>query len=348
MKPLPENLRRLLNPEPQPRRLLFAGGTDGACSLLAKELADHTDATTLACVQTLAEILAQDLDAVDLMVCDAELTDATVLEVLEEVLLLRPDMPVIVLADESQQELALLAVNAGAYDSLTREPGYERLLPVIADKALAVHQVKQDNARLQVQLTSTLAQLKIRNQQLQSLVKELETIAATDALTEIANRRALTEALEQRHTQAVRENRDLAVLAIDMDGFKGLNDTVGHAAGDQVLKLTARVLKANCRGSDVPGRIGGDEFVVVLPETDMEEARAVGLRIQQDFDLASRELCDTLGYGRGVTMSIGLATRSLDPDASADGLLALADRALYSAKNMGRHRLVIHGESAEG
>jgi len=348
MEPLPENLRQLLNPGREPSRLLFAAPNDASRAAAVRELEGQTSGTSVVCVESLAALLIEDLDAVDLLVCCASLPDAGVLDTLEEVLLLRPDMPTVVLADPSEQEQAVLAVSAGAYDSLVREPGHERLLPIIVDKVLAVHQVKQDNARLQVQLTSTLAQLNVRNQQLQSLVQELKTIAATDALTEIANRRALTESLEQRYAQSVRENRDLAVLAIDMDGFKGLNDTVGHAAGDEILKLTARVLRANCRGSDVPGRIGGDEFVVVLPETDMQEARAVGLRIQEDFDLASRELCETLGHDRQVTMSIGLATRSLDPDASADGLLALADRALYSAKNLGRHRLVIHGESAEG
>lgn len=345
MKPLPDNLRRLLHRDESPPRLLLADGDAAARRRATDELREHFgQGTKVREVFCLDELLREDLDTIDLMVCAMELPDGSAFDAIEEALLLRPDLPIVVLVDEGERDDAELAVHQGAYDFVVRTEGYCRLIPIVIEKNLAVHRVKQENSRLQAQLTSTLAQLKVRNQQLQVLVKELEKIAATDALTEIANRRALTTALERRHAQSLREGRDLAVLVIDMDGFKLLNDTAGHAAGDRFLRLTARVLKANCRASDVPGRIGGDEFVVVLPETGLDTARNVAERIQLDFTAASQELCDQIGYDGQVTMSIGLATRSLDPDASADSLLALADNALYSAKQLGRHRLVIHGQ----
>lgn len=348
MNPLPANLRRVLNRDARPWRLMVLGGGQATADRVATAVHQQDDRATVHAVQTLAEALKEDLSQTDLLLCHLELSDAAIDLVLEEVLLERPDLPVIVLIDAgnaSQIDHALLAVNHGAYDYLVMNEGKLDQLPMLIDKNLAIHAVRQENARLQVQLTSTLAQLKIRNQQLQSLVRELETIAATDALTEIANRRALTEALEQRYAAAVRDNRDLALLVIDMDGFKALNDSVGHAAGDRILQLTAQVLKANCRASDVPGRIGGDEFVVVLPETDLEEARAAAERIRISFAEDGGRLCESMGYTGQVSMSIGIATRSHAPEATADQLLGFADRALYSAKSDGKHRVAIHGLS---
>ncbi|MEM9415204.1 MAG: diguanylate cyclase [Planctomycetota bacterium] len=352
MKPLPEKLRHLLHHDATPPRLMLVDADTPSRAAIADVLKAHFDGTAIQQAFTLDELLREDLDAVDLLICAMDLPDATGFEVIEEVLLLRPEMPIVVIVNEDGREDAAVAVHQGAYDFIVRAEGYERLMPILVEKNLAVSRVKQDNGRLQAQLTSTLAQLKVRNQQLQGLVIELETIAATDALTGIANRRALTESLDRRHAQSVRDGKDMAVLMIDMDGFKRLNDTIGHAAGDKILRLTARVLKANCRASDVPGRIGGDEFVVVLPDTEVDEARAVAERIREDFAAASTTFCESVGYDGKVTMSIGMAARSLDPGSTADQLLGLADQALYSAKQLGRHRLVIHappcGDNGEG
>lgn len=346
MNPLPANLRRVLSQQARPWRLLVLGGAPETAHRIRSAVHAHDDRATVHQVDTLAHALAEDLDQVDLLLCHLATQAAPIDEVLEEVLLVRPDMPVIVLIDAGntvQQDTALLAVNQGAYDYADLADARLDQLPMLIDKNLAIHAVKQENARLQVQLTSTLAQLKIRNQQLQTLVRELETIAATDPLTNIANRRALNEALEQRYAQAVRDDRDLALLVIDMDGFKALNDSVGHAAGDRVLQLTAQVLKANCRASDVPGRVGGDEFVVVLPESGLDEARAAAERIRTSFMAIGGPLCKELGYDGQVSMSIGIATRGDAPDATADQLLGFADRALYSAKHRGKHCVAIHG-----
>jgi diguanylate cyclase (GGDEF)-like protein len=347
MNPLPPNLRRVLDRDARPWRLLVLGGGQATADRVRASVHRQDDRATVHAVQTLAEALDEDLSQTDLLLCHLALCGTGIDCVLEELLLERPDLPVIVLVDagcSSQADHARHAIALGAYDTLALSHDAFEQLPMLIDKNLAIHSVRQENARLQVQLTSTLAQLKVRNQQLQSLVRELETIAATDALTGIANRRALTEALEQRYAAAVRDNRDLALLVVDMDGFKALNDAVGHAAGDRVLQLAAQVLKANCRASDVPGRIGGDEFVVVLPETGLDEARAAAERIRLSFAEDGGRLCQDLGYTGRVSMSIGIATRSFAPDATADQLLGFADRALYCAKSDGKHRVAIHGQ----
>lgn len=305
----------------------------------------YYDTSCVTCLGSLTQALAADLDRFDLTLSATRTGDSDAVEVLEELLLIRPDMPVIMLADQYGQIEAAQAMREGAYDYMVKSQGYLHALPAAIEKNLALHLVKQENARLQVQLTATLGQLRTRNDQLQGLVQELRTIAATDALTGIANRRAITQRLDQLFAHATRHDSELALIAIDLDGFKQLNDTSGHPAGDRVLMLVARVLTANARASDVPGRIGGDEFIVLLPDTDAGKAMQVAQRIQSDFNLGFADLAQRLGFHGSVTLSLGIATRKQVNTASASNLLAAADRALYRAKDAGRSCVVMHGEA---
>lgn len=282
------------------------------------------------------------LDGYHIAICSMDAYDQGA-NLVEELLLIRPDLPIIMTAGSHSQIDAARVMRDGAYDYVLKIEGFCYSLPAIIEKNLALYQVRQENARLQVQLTATLGQLRTKNEQLQGLVNELKAIAATDALTGIANRRALSQALDQRYAHAVRHDGELSVIAIDLDGFKKLNDHAGHAAGDRALMLVARVMTANARASDVPGRIGGDEFVVVLPETDTCAAMKVAERIRADFDLGFAGLSEKVGYPDRVTISAGVATRRGEGIATgtASGLLAAADRALYRAKQAGRSRIVV-------
>jgi len=344
MSPLPANLSSFIDPSYAPPRILLIEPDNDYLSRITDALDGHFGKGLVQSVGTLAQALAIDLDAIDIVIAEMTLSDADGLCVIEEVLLERPDMPMVMLAAMNIAEQAVKAVQEGAYDYVVKSEGFEKMIPVIIEKNLALHRVKQENARLHVQLTSTLAQLKVKNDQLLALVGELETIAATDPLTGIPNRRALSAAFNQRYAHAVRSNTDLSLVMIDMDGFKHLNDTLGHAAGDRVLMLAARVLRANCRASDTPGRIGGDEFVVVLPESDQAEAKSVARRIQRDFATACNELCKREGFDAKVTMSMGIATRMTTHTSDADQLLGLADKALYAAKAKGKCCMVVHEE----
>ena len=162
---------------------------------------------------------------------------------------------------------------------------------------------------------------------------EMRTLAHTDALTGLANRRAAQEVLGREVARAARYDRDLAVLMLDLDRFKVLNDTYGHPVGDRLLVALAERLRAHVRASDVVARWGGEEFVVVAPETAMPFSRQLGeqLRVQIEKD-------PFLG-GHRITVSVGVASFCEGDD--VDALIARSDAALYQAKESGRNRVVI-------
>lgn len=345
MQEVPESLKGFVSKEPGPPRILLLAPGDEDVEEIRRSLNRYYKGDCVTHFARLEQALSSDLYQLDLVLCMLRGEEYDSARVLDEVLLIRPDMPIIVLAEQYVQREAAQAMREGAYDYLVKSEGYLHALPAMIEKNLALHQVKQENARLQIQLTATLGQLRTRNDQLQALVQELKTIAATDALTGIANRRAITQRLDQQFSHANRHNSELAVIAIDLDGFKQLNDTSGHPAGDRVLMLVGRVLSANARASDVIGRIGGDEFIALLPDTEPDEARRVAQRIQIDFNAAFHDLARRMGYGGHITLSLGIATRLQVKAGCAGDLLAAADRALYRAKDAGRSCVFMHGEA---
>lgn len=170
-----------------------------------------------------------------------------------------------------------------------------------------------------------------------ALEHKLLSLASLDDLTGIPNRRELDNRLEQALNRAERNQAMLALLFIDMDGFKSVNDALGHEAGDQVLKLIANRIKKVLRKSDVAGRMGGDEFAVVLEGNVTCEATAV---VAQKL-LTSLSAPYTLSEGQvaHVSASIGIACSPNDGN-DLKGLLSQADTAMYEAKKLGKNRYV--------
>ncbi len=158
---------------------------------------------------------------------------------------------------------------------------------------------------------------------------KLLLLSVADGLTGIYNRNYLNIAAEREVRAARRSRRPMSLLLMDVDGFKGINDTFGHLAGDRVLRNFARAMVASLKGGGIPFRFGGDEFVVLLPDTVLEDATARAERLR-----ASVERKKILP-GTGVTVSIGAA--QWDPGESLDRWLMRADRALYRVKNGGRN-----------
>jgi diguanylate cyclase (GGDEF)-like protein len=165
-------------------------------------------------------------------------------------------------------------------------------------------------------------------------------LARTDDLTGATNRRSFFEAAQNEINRARRHRHPFSVAYMDVDNFKELNDTLGHAAGDEVLRSVARAIRRDVRGIDLVARLGGDEFVVLLPETGDEAARAVVSRVRVNLDaLAARE-------NWHVTFSIGVVTWTTPPR-TVDTMIRQADDAMYEVKNNGKNRvehLTISGE----
>lgn len=210
---------------------------------------------------------------------------------------------------------------------------------------LKTHQDIQDrlHEQLEHKVVERTHELERLNHQLAQTVKQFESLAATDSLTGLANRREIGKTLKRCFLKAEHYNHDLACIMLDMDGFKLINDTLGHQMGDEVLCAAAKALSLSCRNSDVAGRYGGDEFVIVLPQAGEDIAVTVAVRIREQFDKQIRILLaqhpDMLNK---VTLSMGIAIKSAGELVDSELMLAKADHALYRAKNTGKNRILIY------
>ena len=167
--------------------------------------------------------------------------------------------------------------------------------------------------------------------QLEQANAKLKSMAITDGLTGLKNRRAFNERLTEEFQRAVRYERPLSILLMDVDHFKLFNDTFGHPAGDEVLRAVAESLRAMARTTDFVARYGGEEFVVLLPDTDIDGAMVLAERFR-------RAIAARPWDKRSITVSIGVATLSEDASGAAE-LLNQADEALYHSKRAGRNRV---------
>lgn len=158
--------------------------------------------------------------------------------------------------------------------------------------------------------------------------------AQTDELTGLKNRRAFFEHAQLLYTQCRQNQQPLCALMLDMDHFKYINDTYGHQAGDQVLRQVGGVISASFRQADVSGRLGGEEFAVLLPNTSLETARAIGEQLIEAIAGLSAEPV------QGLTASLGVASTEGN-EHDLPGLMNDADQALYRAKSLGRNQVVI-------
>ncbi len=166
--------------------------------------------------------------------------------------------------------------------------------------------------------------------------EEIYRLTTIDGLTQVYNKRYFLETLEREIGRAQRYRRDLSLILFDLDHFKSINDSYGHLAGDHVLKQLASALKGRIRREDMLSRYGGEEFAIILPEIDADNARQFGEKIRRLVEQANFRFEDTR---IPVTISVGIATIGPDLQAPED-FVRLADEKLYEAKTTGRNRVV--------
>jgi diguanylate cyclase (GGDEF)-like protein len=166
-------------------------------------------------------------------------------------------------------------------------------------------------------------------------------MATTDNLTSLLNKASITRALSEEIADAVRYRRWISVVLMDLDGFKSMNDLNGHLAADKVLQNVAQILQTVIRRRDKAGRFGGDEFLVILPETGVKGALQVAERIRLAIET---EIGAVMNLPFPITASLGIAV-SRTGSSDAESLLEHADIALYRAKSLGRNRAEVWKKS---
>ena len=189
---------------------------------------------------------------------------------------------------------------------------------------------------------TTQTELAERNRQLESMLHHVESLAITDPLTGIFNRRRFSDVLRREVAVTRRYKNSLAMLMLDLDHFKAVNDRFGHDAGDDVLRSVANSLTSSLREVDLAARYGGEEFAVIMPQTSKVNAATVAERIARQIALMTHSFD---GEKIVLTASIGVAEIADLQQATAENLVKAADIALYEAKRTGRNRIVLYDES---
>ena len=200
-------------------------------------------------------------------------------------------------------------------------------------------QFRLESEQVRDELAARAGQLQHKRDMLQAVVaertSELTRIATTDSLTGIANRRHFIERARHELDRATRYRQPLAILLLDIDHFKQVNDSFGHPAGDKLLQVVAQACQSSARHVDLAGRLGGEEFALLMPETGAIAAHLAAERLRRAIAAIAPAQSGVL---RQITASFGVATLAAG-DTSLDTLLARADAALYRAKNGGRNRV---------
>lgn len=251
--------------------------------------------------------------APDLVITDVKMPVRNGLEMLKDIKSTGTNIDVIVLTGHSDESTAIDCLHNGAYDYLLKP--LEELDVLIAS----------------VQRALQKRSLEVKNNQ---LIRELEEMAIKDPLTGLYNHRHLNKCLAEEIARSARYEHRFVILMADIDHFKKINDTHGHLFGDFVLKRLARLFEDNVRLTDTIFRYGGEEFLIMLPETNEAEAAMVVERLMKN--IRTHEFsCD--GLKSDISVSIGAA---LFPDEAKDisAMIGLADRRLYRAKQSGRDR----------
>jgi diguanylate cyclase (GGDEF)-like protein len=250
--------------------------------------------------------------AFDVLVLDVYMPGATGLEVFQAARRTQPEIQAILLTGSASVETAVEALRQGAYDYLTKPLESLAAYELSLTRALEHRHLLRENARL---------------------FQEVQRLAITDPLTGLYNRHRLADALETEGERAVRYGRPVSMIMMDVDDLKVVNDSHGHPAGDLVLQRVADAIRGNIRRLDLPTRYGGDEFLVLLPETTLADAERVAERIGFEVrriragDLTVTACCGVVEWSPGFR--------------SGQEFLSAVDRALYEAKRRGHGAIVV-------
>jgi two-component system cell cycle response regulator len=254
--------------------------------------------------------------AFDLVCLDYFLPDGTGHDFLTRLNESGMDLPVVIITGHSDPMAAARIIQAGAYDFLPKQKLSQSPLFRVIVNAL-------EKARFQ--------------KEIKEAQRKIVEMSILDDLTGLCNRRCFTDLLEKESARALRYGTPLVLCMMDVDEFKRVNDLYGHQAGDMVLRELGSLLRKSIRMSDTACRYGGEEFALLLPNTDLREAMIQGERLRRMFETHRFEW---KGTPFRVTLSFGLTRLNSGTNPSSTSLVEDADKALYKAKRAGKNRVV--------
>ena len=237
----------------------------------------------------------------------------------------------VVMTSHASIDNSIDALKRGAFDYILKPFEDLDTISDAANRAIA----NLSGIRRQQYLLNTLAR---QNQELDSLNKEFREMAIRDGLTGLFNHRYAKDRLDEEFDRSIRFGRELSVLFMDLDHFKFFNDTHGHQAGDQILQLLAALMMKSIRESDTLARWGGEEFIVIAPETSEQQGCILAEKIRKTVAAHPFPHGDKQPLGM-VSLSVGISSRSYATE-NAEKLLRYADDAVYAAKDSGRNRTI--------
>jgi diguanylate cyclase (GGDEF)-like protein len=254
-----------------------------------------------------------------------------------------PDVARILLTGYADLHAVIDAVNRGQIYAYVEKPWDPDALEALVSRAVErqallrerdelLSQLKHANRELEQRVEERTRELAARNRDLEAAYRHIEELARTDPLTGLLNRRGLAELARREVHRANRTGQPVAVLMLDLDHFKAINDELGHDVGDAVLRAVGALLQTTLRPYDVSSRLGGEEFAVLLPGCSLHSAVAIAERLRARLVQSS-----IAGLPRAVTASFGVTTLRIDED--LDAALRRADVALYRSKHQGRDRV---------
>ena len=256
---------------------------------------------------------ALDKGRIDLVFMDIQMPEKSGMEWLAEIVE-KQTAPVVMLTGSGSEEVAVQSLQKGAVGYLPKSKlSTEKLAETIDDAMKRWRQIQQGRA----------------NQE------ELERLANIDSLTGLLNRGAILRKLSEQMKYTKRYRDELSLSLLDIDHFKKVNDQYGHLTGDDVLEQVAILMWQNIRDADIIGRYGGEEFIIILPRTDLSSALNVAERVRKMIEASKMK--DPEGNMFGITVSQGISIYKLGEDEHS--LISRADNALYKAKGNGRNRV---------
>lgn len=267
----------------------------------------------------------------EIVFSDIRMPKMTGIELLAAIKEINQNTQFVIMTSHASIDNSIDALKKGAFDYILKPFEDLEVVTDAANRAIA----NLSGIRRQQYLLNTLSR---QNQELDSLNKEFREMAIRDGLTGLFNHRYAKDRLKEEFDRATRFGRELTLLFMDLDHFKFFNDTHGHQAGDDILQILARLMMKSVRESDTLARWGGEEFIVIAPETGKDDGCVLAEKIRNavakhPFPNAEKQ---PLGC---VSLSVGISSRSESTE-NAEKLLRFADDAVYAAKDAGRNRTI--------